>query len=268
MKTILLKARDKIYEIYEAVMPLIIIAVLIGVVWFNSPTLSVVSQGIFCRLGSGFSCLSLGLKEPLSSKAYEYFKSSCEYKEGDGCYLQGVLIARGASREENILSSKEIFFQGCKYGSVKSCQRLGLRLERNYKDHIDKLTKECESNGQACNAAGNYCMLSAEDGMSKFTRQFYTKSCRSKYLPGCNNLALYLQMENRESRRSLWLFEIACSGGIQEGCMNSAWVYEFGKGVRQNYEKAKERYGELCDSEFPGACESYARVNSLRYHGP
>ena len=42
------------------------------------------------------------------------------------------------------------------------------------------------------------------------------------------------------------------------------FLYENGKGVRQNRTIAKEWYGKACDNGFQDGCDAYARLNTAR----
>jgi len=45
------------------------------------------------------------------------------------------------------------------------------------------------------------------------------------------------------------------------GCSNLGLMYQNGRGVRQNYSKAKELFGKACDSGDAEGCKNYARLN-------
>lgn len=42
-------------------------------------------------------------------------------------------------------------------------------------------------------------------------------------------------------------------------------MYNYGKGVKQNYYKAKELYGKACDNGLQIWCDSYKELNMKGY---
>lgn len=47
----------------------------------------------------------------------------------------------------------------------------------------------------------------------------------------------------------------------KKGCADLADLYEYGKGVRQDYKTAKEIYGKACDLGSQVGCDGYAKLN-------
>lgn len=61
------------------------------------------------------------------------------------------------------------------------------------------------------------------------------------------------------------LYEKACDSGEALGCAVLGVLYETGKGVRQDYFKAKEFYGKACDLGLQEGCDGYRQLNEKGY---
>ena len=60
------------------------------------------------------------------------------------------------------------------------------------------------------------------------------------------------------------LFRKACDGGEALACWSLAWLYQYGKGVRQNKTEALKYYGKACDLKDQYGCDLYAELNSSK----
>lgn len=60
--------------------------------------------------------------------------------------------------------------------------------------------------------------------------------------------------------------EKGCELKDSASCNILGVAYEDGKGVKQDYKKAKEYYGKACDLGLQNACDNYAIVNKI-LHG-
>lgn len=56
-----------------------------------------------------------------------------------------------------------------------------------------------------------------------------------------------------------------CDGGGMESCFNLGVFYDNGEGVRQNYTKAKELFGRVCDAGHQDGCDRYKKLNEKGY---
>jgi|GEM_PF-6155140 len=63
--------------------------------------------------------------------------------------------------------------------------------------------------------------------------------------------------------RSVEQFRTGCSMADKTACAFLAESYEQGRGVPQNSEKAKELYGEACNSDLPIGCYKAARMDFI-----
>lgn len=61
------------------------------------------------------------------------------------------------------------------------------------------------------------------------------------------------------------LYQKACDGGVMEGCFNIGVYYAEGKGVKQDFSKAKSLFGKVCDSGNQDGCDQYKRLNEKGY---
>ena len=57
----------------------------------------------------------------------------------------------------------------------------------------------------------------------------------------------------------------ACDGGDAADCNKLGFLYEVGKGVRQNFSTAKQYYGKACDLGLQLGCDDYRMLNEKGY---
>ena len=66
-------------------------------------------------------------------------------------------------------------------------------------------------------------------------------------------------------QKAAQLWQKACDGGYAEGCGSLGFLYEYGKGVRQNFSTAKQYYGKACDLGLQLGCDDYRKLNEKGY---
>ncbi len=54
---------------------------------------------------------------------------------------------------------------------------------------------------------------------------------------------------------------MACHYGLAISCSSLGLSYASGKGVKQDYVKAKEFFGKACDGGIEDGCKNYAILN-------
>lgn len=66
-------------------------------------------------------------------------------------------------------------------------------------------------------------------------------------------------------QKAAQLFQKACDGRYAKGCGSLGFLYEYGKGIRQNFSTAKEYYGKACDLGLQVGCDDYRKLNEKGY---
>ena len=66
-------------------------------------------------------------------------------------------------------------------------------------------------------------------------------------------------------KTALSIFEDLSSTNNSEAQFYLGLIYQYGKGVKQDYSKAKELFGKDCDLGEQLGCDSYAKLNQQGY---
>ena len=90
------------------------------------------------------------------------------------------------------------------------------------------------------------------------------KACDEGNARGCTNLG-FMYEKGRGVKQDYFkakeLFGKACDGGDAKGCFNLGVMYANGQEVKQDYFKAKELFGKACDGEYAEGCKAYSILN-------
>ncbi len=111
----------------------------------------------------------------------------------------------------------------------------------------------CEGgSARGCTLAGQAWQFGVGVDEQDFERagERYTRGCEGGDAGGCIALGhLYesgLIGDQKEVDRARELYERGCEGGSFRGCVDLGYLYEYGKGVKQDREKAGLLYGRAC----------------------
>jgi hypothetical protein len=75
----------------------------------------------------------------------------------------------------------------------------------------------------------------------------------------------YEYLQKGDNFKAAELNTKACDGGAAGSCGMLGLAYQYGKGVKQDYSKAKELFGKDCDLGEQLGCDSYAKLNQQGY---
>jgi TPR repeat protein len=95
-----------------------------------------------------------------------------------------------------------------------------------------------------------------------------TKDCRQGNPKTCLDLGtLYMADERvpKDERRAAIFFEMACEGGVAEGCYQFATHAEKGRGMYDDPELANQSYEKACQGGVARACHDLAVLQSDRF---
>ncbi len=95
-----------------------------------------------------------------------------------------------------------------------------------------------------------------------------SKQCNAKEGMACSYLG-FLYNEGKGVKQDYFkakeLYEKACNLNNGRGCYNLSSLYYGGKGVKQDYFKAKELASKACDLGEQDGCETYRKFNERGY---
>lgn len=83
-------------------------------------------------------------------------------------------------------------------------------------------------------------------------------NCNNGDMKACSSLGnLYDKGKGVEQnyQKAIQLYQKACDGGDSEGCINLGVLYENGYGVKKDNAIAKEYYGKACDLGLQKGCD-------------
>ena len=85
---------------------------------------------------------------------------------------------------------------------------------------------------------------------------------------GCFNLgSLYDNGKGvkQNYQKAAELYQKACDGGNANGCSNLGSLYTNSQGVKQDFSTAKQYFGKACDLGLQLGCNSYRILNEKGY---
>lgn len=91
-------------------------------------------------------------------------------------------------------------------------------------------------------------------------KQYYKKSCETKFEDGCQNLAQMFSKEKKYHSAFKYYSE-GCSFNNGDDCSDLALLFEKGKGVKLNYGQAKKFHKKACDLGNKKSCKIYTYLN-------
>ena len=108
-------------------------------------------------------------------------------------------------------------------------------------------------------------VLFAQHNTTELINEAETR-CNNKNAEICYLLAIKYDFGDKYVRqdkfKSVELYQIACNGNYEDGCVNLGNMYYFGVGVRQDKSKALSLYGKACDLKSQLGCENYAKLKN------
>lgn len=135
----------------------------------------------------------------------------------------------------------DVHTQQCINKNIESCKiviKIGL-----------KTISECKAKNE-CSIIGEMFWYA---NYVKQSLPYFEKACDAKDRNGCYFIGLY-KFQNNNFIGAIPYFEKACNKKHAAACFMNANLYEHGKGVRQDYEKATTLYKKSCKLKYPNAC--------------
>ncbi|HEX6904381.1 MAG TPA: PDZ domain-containing protein [Thermoanaerobaculia bacterium] len=203
------------------------------------------------------------------ARARAFCEKACDDGLASGCYLLGVLHAKGA---ENGLANQR-FKQACRDGSAEACGELGGRLLQGIKESAEEafifglVRTGCDGgSAQGC-AYLAYLYATGERGIPKNDAQalvLYDKACHEGDSNACYNAGLHFEKGRgtlADEGRALTAYQRACDLGSALGCTNAGFLHERGFGVHPDVMRAALAYRRACEGTVCGNVDPLACFN-------
>lgn len=215
-------------------------------------------QGIFDTYGK------------ILKKSEEYYKKSCNYGSGKGCYFLASVIGEVGfyRRKENSLKDMiTAYEQAAKlgYGLAYTYSRMAGIFSTQPTE--DNQTKETYYRGKACDNGSvencvilSFSLLRSSDGLKDpAVRKYGTKACELGYAPSCDKIAIAYDKGlgvQQDYFKAVYYYKKACKSAVRTSCANLGVKYYNGQGVRQDYIKAKHYFEDACSENEISACNN------------
>ncbi|WP_373768216.1 tetratricopeptide repeat protein [Glaesserella sp.] len=179
-------------------------------------------------------------------KAFHAFKQSCEQdKSPSGCYMVAEMYARGWGEnyddDPGRDKADELYQRACDMGEMHACYERGERVETSY--DID---------------GKNY----------EHARRYFEKACEANVIKACLRLANYYGAGIGglpiDLQKEMALLNKACYSSepyYSIGCLTLGAMYEEGRTVPKDLQKAKRFYGMACDDNEAEGCDRYKALH-------
>ena len=207
------------------------------------------------------------------TQAFKLAAKGCDGGDMEACTSLGVLYFEGKGVKQNGAKALELYDKACESGEKYGCNwAAGLYysgkagVKKNFAKARSYAIKACELDVDwACYGLGN--MYANGEGGAKDEAKaldLLEKACSLDLGVGCNNAGgLYYNKQQYGKARKM--LEKGCELDSGEACTGLALLYLEGKGVRQNFKKAKEFAGKACDLGVQDGCEAYKNLKNKGY---
>ncbi|MHA7629259.1 tetratricopeptide repeat protein [Corallococcus sp. M7] len=192
-----------------------------------------------CDGGSASGCASLGVLKvggnsegPDFASGVKLLERACTEGAGSGCFALSGLYALGRGVEQDDARAHRLLQQGCDGGHGRACFELGMAYDGASRVVTHDKTK----------AAG-----------------LFEKSCALKLPEGCLSLAQALLGGvgvQTDAPRAAALITALCDSGEAAICGMLGDLYEKGRGVERNVERARTLKQKACEGRTLGYCAS------------
>jgi TPR repeat protein len=213
-----------------------------------------------CQRGSARACVMLGdawqagwTAPSNSTRAFRAYDRACALRLGLGCRrLAERLEFEGADDDDEDSELVRRYWQACELRDSVACMWLANAYEEGFAWDRDAASA---LRWRACRQGlGSACLLSALrqrcDAAPPVCEQHYlqwlTRACDLGEAEGCARVARSLAGRDEEQARTARFAERACQGYNREGCLLLGQMYQQGRGVTANAERAMDFFERAC----------------------
>lgn len=185
-----------------------------------------------CKANNVRSCtkladmLSRGAGVPQAAQeAASLAARTCQAQDPIGCLLYGSFLQTGSGILRNLQQAARVYLKACDDGEAEACTRVGDLLLVGYGD----VPRNPDLAAKAL-----------------------SRGCKGGSHDGCSDLGLLALGGHgfpKDLPTAAALFKRACDGDSAVGCSNFAYMQEFGMGTPKNIDLAAQNYAKACSKE-------------------
>ncbi|MFT7004625.1 MAG: TPR repeat protein [Sulfurimonas sp.] len=204
-----------------------------------------------------------GLKQDFEH-AYKLYDQSCSLGHAKGCFKVGVCYDQTGviKAEKDYKKAEKYYTKSCNNGFALACYNLGdmyqyyLDPENNKKKMIDMYEKACKGEASiGCYKLGN--LYGEKDKINAM--KWYKTGCDQTDTQSCFRLVdlqikIIAALDPDDYKKVFKEYEEECKTGDMLQCYKVGAFYSTGRGVRQNYSKAKNVYDRACRMGDNASC--------------
>lgn len=220
------------------------------------------ATGLFdaaCAAGHAPGCTRLGKwmetarRDALQSAALYYPALVTAHN-----HLRALFYPTSKEIEEGKVRSLAAYRKGCDGGDAEGCVALGVRLaEVDDRLAKDPLTRACQQHPRHCMFLGG---LYIQRGVSRdrtLALSLLTRACEGGETVACHILGtVFLRDPAKPDACAADLFAGSCERGHAKSCAELGKLFEEGRGVDKDQQRADDLYVRACDGQHAGACSS------------
>jgi TPR repeat protein len=227
-----------------------------------------------CADGSAQSCWIAGvLQERINlPRAAAFYQRACEGSYPEACRALGSMLSEGRGVEPNGPRASVLFQQACDLGLARACTDRGILLQfgrgvdQNLSQALALFRRGCDiGDPQACGNAG--LMYRNGEGAIRgpaLARTFLQKACDGGIGTRCTVLGLLLETGDEvvtvDLPRAAQAYQRACDLNDARGCARLGGMYQDGRGVREDRNRADALFRRACDIGTDDVCRERARL--------
>jgi len=182
-------------------------------------------------------------------KAKFFLGKGCELNDAENCYgISGIYF-----NEKNYEQSNKFLEKACEQKHPAACSTLalaiikGLGTEINDERAVSLMKQVCEyKDKDACKILGMIYLYGMVGVIKdeKIAFKYYDKACKLNDFESCSAKSQYelsqMKIDRTDYAKEAQTNRAACDKGDAAGCAALGRLHWLGKGVRQDYNKAKE----------------------------
>jgi TPR repeat protein len=236
-----------------------------------------------CEEGSAVACDELGVRyeqgrgvDKDDARAASLFAKACEMGHAEGCLHAAMLQEQSHGADGPDVQALILYTMACEGGVTEACAHLSDGGGKDEARAAEISAGACEKGDlRACAALAERL----EEGRGVETNllraaELYAKGCDGGNALSCYRLGMLIDAGNgvvkQDKARAMTLFKKACAadqvnacvsfhngacnGGDATSCFDLAILYDAGRGVQQDRERALELFSKACKGGYASGC--------------
>ncbi len=212
-----------------------------------------------------FNANGVKVDENLSLK---YYQKACKLNEDNGCYRVGLAYEKAGALKK----AESFYSKACKMGKARACEKLGdlyrYSLDGSRKQIIKTYKKACE--GGSVHSCYQLAFMYEQKDHKDLEKaiKWHKKACDKEDIESCHRLVdIYVKniayMDFDEKTVQEYTQKCEQKDGVYR--YQLAVLYMIGKGVKQDYSKAKSILKTACDDGDKACCMELIMLEDRGY---